>query len=95
MKNNLLLRLDVVKDVVKSGGLFTEVSDDDNGAADSLLEGAVSVDLGKTNPLAESLSIISHDEGDVALSAESLDKASVLVVVASLGENAKLGSTSV
>ena len=89
------MRLNIVKDEVKSGRLFTEISDHDNGAADSLLQGAISVGLGESHPFTEGLSIVSHDEGNTALSAEGLHKAGVLVIVASLGQDAQLGGASV
>jgi hypothetical protein len=91
----LLLGLDVVEDNVEGSGLLSEIGDNGDGAADSLADSAISVELGKTNPLAELSTSVSHDEGNRALGAESLDKSGVLIIVAVLGKDAKSGGTSV
>lgn len=91
----LLLVLDVVKDEVEGGSLLTEVSDDNDRSADSLLDGAVGVELGEANPLAEGLSVVGQDEGNAALGGQCLDKAGVLIIVDSLGQHDKLASASV
>ena len=79
-----MLVLDVVQHKVEGWGLFTEVSDNDDGSADSLLDGAISIELSETNPLAEGLSVIGQDERDAAFSAEGLDKLGVLIIVTGL-----------
>jgi hypothetical protein len=93
--NLLLLGLHVVEDHVQGRALLSEVSDDGDGAAHSLADGAVLSQLGKAAPLTDLGTGIGHDQVNAGLGAQSLDKLLVLLVVAVLGEDAQASTSTV
>ena len=86
---SLVLGLDVVKHHVKGGTLLSEVGDNGDRALHGLADVALSIKLGKTAPLTDLSTRVSHDQVDTGFGAQSLDKLLVLLVVAVLGKDAK------
>ena len=80
---------------MKRGALLAVVGDDGHGAADSLADSAVFVELGQADPLAEFLALVALDKVHVALGAQGLDELGVLVVVAVLGQDAQASGAAV
>lgn len=85
-----LAGLEVVEEDLEASGLGTVVGDDDARAADDLAGLALTVDLGKTGPLAKNLGVGDLDELNVVLSAEGLDKLRVLGLGDGLDENTEV-----
>lgn len=73
----------------------TVVLDNDARATDNLAGVALLVDLAKTSPGTEDLSVTNLDEVDLVLSTEGFDELDVLCLSAGLDEDAKMGLTLV
>jgi len=95
MKAHLLLSLEVVEEDGALLGLLTPVLNDDARAVDDLAGVTLTVELAKTNPLAEELSIRNLDEGDLVLGAESNDELLVGLLLAALVEDAHVSLAAV
>jgi len=68
-----LTRLDVLEHDGKSMSVLTEFSHHSDRAADSLANSSVSSELRKTNPFTKLFAFISHDQGNIPLTAKCLD----------------------
>jgi hypothetical protein len=84
-----------VEDHIQGRALLFEVSDDGDGAAHGLADGAVLSQLGKAAPLTDLGTGIGHDQVNAGLGAQSLHKLLVLLVVAVLGEDAQASTSTV
>ena len=90
-----LLLFHIIQQEIQLFGFFTKVGDDCDRASDCFTNGSISIQLCETDPLSEFGSRFGHDDVDTGLLAQSLDKASVLVVVTALRENAQTSSSAV
>ena len=92
MKNlGILTALEVVQQDGQVLALIAVLADDSARARDNLLGITVLVNLAQTSPLTQLLGIGDLDQGNAVLSAQGLDQADVLSLVAGLGEDAELG----
>ena len=87
--------LEVIKKDGEGMGFFSEISDDSARSSDSLLDGAIIINLGKTTPSTEVLTGLDHDNMDFTLSTKGADEFLVFLVFAILRKTAKTGRTAV
>jgi len=95
LRSGIGLLLKVIKKDGEGMGFFSEISDDSARSTDSLLDGTIIINLGKTTPGTEVLTGLDHNNMHFTLSTKSADEFLVLLVFAVLRKTAKTGRTAV
>lgn len=89
------LLLKVIQKDRKSTSLFTKVGNDTARSANSLLDTAAIVELGKSTPCAKFLSRLDHDNMDFTFSAKGTDELFVFLILTVLGKAAETSRTAI